>query len=157
MNDINESRLKYEWVMVHIWMSHVTHMHESNKRNESYTLHMHESRTLIAFTNSTHAQVVVELFLSRILREMTHTLYIWKSHELHTYEWVTNQIFERVTNSTYEQMVEVPVENIAEKLVIRSRTSSWLQQGGLWSSLLMHEISHTPFSRAVHELCRAYD
>jgi len=68
----------YEWVMSHIWMSHVTHMNESCHIWMSHVTHMNESR---------HAY---EWAMSH-MNQSCHTYewvmsHIWMSHV--TYEWV---------------------------------------------------------------------
>jgi len=77
---MNESCHTYEWVMSHIWMSHVTHMNESCHTYEWVMSH-------IWMSHVTH------------MNESCHTYewvmsYIWMSHVPHTnescrtYEWV---------------------------------------------------------------------
>jgi len=73
-----------EWVMSHIWMSHVTHMNESCHTYEwvmshiqmSYVTHMNESC-------HTYRWVMSHIWMSHV----THMNESW-----HTYRWVISQI-----------------------------------------------------------------
>jgi len=72
---VNESRHTCEWVMSHMWTSHVTHERVMTQISTSHVTHMNESR---------HASKWV-------------TSHIWMSHgthinkSWHTYGWVTLQ------------------------------------------------------------------
>ena len=91
---------QYEWVMSHIWMSHITHM------NEPY--HTYEwvmSRTFLNGTCHTHECVMSQIWLSHVThRNVSCLTYEWVmsrirvSHIAHTkqsrrtYEWVMSSI-----------------------------------------------------------------
>jgi len=85
---MNESWHTYEWVMAHIWMSHVIyHKYE-------YGTHMH-----MAHTNK---QDVSRIWLSHITNMIAYAWvqsHIWMSHvthmnkSCHTYEWVMSHIW----------------------------------------------------------------
>ena len=75
---MNESCLTYEWVMSHVWMSHVTH--------EWVTSHMNESR-------HTYEWVMSHIWKSHVthMNESRHTCecvmsHIWMSHVTHVNE-----------------------------------------------------------------------
>jgi len=87
----------YEWVMSHIWMSHVFHMNESWHTYEWVTLHVCESC-------HTYEWVMSHIWMSHVfhMNESWHT-YEWVTLHVcshakhinqpcHTYEWVMPQI-----------------------------------------------------------------
>ena len=89
---MNESCHTYEWVMSHIWMSHVTHRNESSHTYEwvmshiciSHVTHMNESC-------HTYECVKSHVWMSQVthMNESCHTyewvmLHIWMSHVTHT-------------------------------------------------------------------------
>jgi len=77
---MNQSCHTYEWVMSHIWMSHVTHMNESCHTYESVMSHIWMSHVLCRMYRYT--RVTSRHVTSR------HGTHIYES--FHTYEWGTS-------------------------------------------------------------------
>jgi len=97
---MNESCHTYEWVMSHIWMSHVTHMNESCHTYEwrlcvwalvggygicvTWMCDMTHSRVTL-----THVCHVTYVWVMSYMNESCHT---WMSHV--TYVWVMSHMYE---------------------------------------------------------------
>ena len=77
---MNESGHTYEWVISHIWMSHVTHMNESCHTYEWVRSHIWMSHV----THMNEACHTYEWVMSHIW--MSHVTHMKES--CHTYEWV---------------------------------------------------------------------
>ena len=113
---MNESCPTYEWVMSHIWMSHVTRMNEScdsatassalgNEGVMSHTWKSHD--THVVKSSSTHKWVRSHAWMSHIIVQRIHPLLFpacvhepvtpWQSCHMnescHTYEWVISHIW----------------------------------------------------------------
>jgi len=89
---MNESCHTSEWVMSHIWMSHVTHLNESCHTYEWVMSHIWMSR-VIHLNESCHRCEWVMSHLRMI------TFHVWTHHvtrvneSWHKYEWVMAQIW----------------------------------------------------------------
>jgi len=81
---LNESCHTYEWVMLHVWMSHVTHMNESCYTYEWVTSHrltwMYMSERFIC-----SVRLNKSCHICRVLSHVTRL-----NESCHTYEWVTS-------------------------------------------------------------------
>ena len=104
---MNEACHTYEWVMSHIWMSHVKHMNGSCHTHEWVTSHIWMSH--VKHMNEschTHEWVMLHVWMSHVthMNGSCHTYewvmsHIWISHvthmnqSRHTYEWVMSHIW----------------------------------------------------------------
>jgi len=93
---MNESCCTHEWVVSHVWMSHVTHMNESCC---AYEWH-HESAPYEWVTQTHLNESHVHIWMSHewMTQRVTHNESLIVSY---TYEWVTNEWhheYERVAN-----------------------------------------------------------
>ena len=81
----NESCHTYEWVMSHIWTSHVTHMSESNHIHTRVLSHLWMSPV----THMNESCYTYEWDMSHIwMSQVTHI-----HQSCHTYEWVMSHIW----------------------------------------------------------------
>jgi len=102
---MNESCHTYEWVMSHLWMSHVTHMNESCHTYEWVMSHLWMSHVkLMKESWYPYEWVLSHVWMSHVthMNESCHT-YEWvmihMNGSCHTYEWVTSHIW--MTHVTY--------------------------------------------------------
>ena len=102
----------YEWVMSHIWMSHVTHMNESCHIWMSHLTHM----------NVTHLSTQKEFMSHRCMSHVMYerdTLQMRMSHV--TYKWVKSHICFDVTHKqlTFRRVISMSINDSI-------RTLKWL-------------------------------
>jgi len=83
---INKSCHTYEWVMSHIWMSHVTHINEAYHIDVNESCDVYVSESIHTHTNATrlHLQQGARRLLCCRMRLWTHHVifecYKWMSH-----------------------------------------------------------------------------
>ena len=82
----------YEWVMSHVWMSHVTHMNKSCRTCEwvstpvwmSHVTHMNGSCHTCEWVLP-HAWISPDAHMNELVTRMSHVTHMKESR--HTYEW----------------------------------------------------------------------
>ena len=92
---MNESFHTYEWTMSHIWISHVTHMTESCHTCMNYVTHMnepyHRNEWVISRMNEAHHTWMRHVKYGYAMSYMNEVCHIWMRHI--KYEFVVSRIW----------------------------------------------------------------
>jgi len=87
---MNKSRATNEWVMLHVWMSHVPHMYYVFPAYQPHVTHINAYATNINYACQTHERVIYHIWMSLTCMNATCftwyrwvMLHIWKSHTTH--------------------------------------------------------------------------
>ena len=125
---MNESCHTYEWVMSHIWMSHVTHMNESCHTYEwvmPYTWLCHE--TYMKGTCHTYEWVMSHIWMRHVSRVCTRVRAFLSTTPPHMW---------KLTHSYLESEVKPIADRVAQYLEIISKTFDLLPgvPGFSWDS-----------------------
>ena len=126
---MNESCLTYEWVMSHIWMSHVSHMNESCLSCEWMMRHIWVNR--LPYMNAPCLIWMNEWGITHIWT--SHVTYMNAS--CHLYEWVMAHTYMDESCHTYE----------------------WLLNRGLHSSPDVTDAVHMDHVSHMNESCLTYE
>jgi len=139
---MNESCHTYEWVMSHIWTSHVTHMDEPCHTYERVMSTILRANLAIRLhAGLQYACHACEWVMSHIEWVLSH---IWMRHithmneSCHTYEWVMSHIW---------------TSHVAIWMSHAMRTATLR-----WNNGSAHELAHTHYHAThMHESCRTYE
>jgi len=152
---MNESCPTYEWVVSHIWMSHVPHMNESCPTYEwvmSHTLMSHVGHMEKSMNESC---LTYKSVMSRICRtRMSHVSHIKKWCD--TYEWVLVRIIYTwdMTHSLRHMRDMTHAIHINELSYTWFLRETWLMQY-IWMSTLAHDlyVRHDSF---ICDICETW-
>ena len=140
---MNESCYIYEWVLSHIWMSHVTHM---NKWRESS--HTYEYICICDMTRIYICDMTIYMWHDYIhIRDMTHTRHFTGINgSCHTYEWVTSHTWMSHVTRTNESH--------------HTYTYKWVLSH-IWMNHVTHmnesdHITHVTYAYMSHVAHRSY-